>query len=287
MDTNITERTKSLTETEDSGDILLSAHLWLRYGKKPPVLCDVDVDIRRGEVLGLIGQSGSGKSSLAMAILGLLDRKRAQVEGTVRFDGSDLLRLSESDLRALRGRKLALVLQSPLSSLNPALKIRTQLKEAWRAHASGPKADCEAAIRAALESVSLPSSHEFLRKHPSQMSVGQAQRVLIAMAVMHRPALLIADEATSALDVITQSEILALFRELNRSSEMAILYISHDLASVAGICDRVAILHEGQIVEAGTTEQVLTNPRHEYTQRLMAAMPKMPQRMAMGKAAAI
>jgi ABC-type dipeptide/oligopeptide/nickel transport system ATPase component len=119
------------------------------------------------------------------------------------------------------------------------------------------------------------------------MSVGQAQRVLIAMAVMHRPALLIADEATSALDVITQSEILALFRELNRSSGMAILYISHDLASVAGICDRIAILHEGQIVETGPTEQVLLTPRHDYTQRLMAAMPKMPQHLAVGKAAAI
>ncbi len=269
-----------------SGDILLSAHLWLLYGKKPPVLCDLDLDIRRGEVLGLIGQSGSGKSTLALAILGLLDRKRVQVEGTVRFDGSDLLRVSEQDLRALRGRKLSLVLQSPLSSLNPALKIRTQLKEAWRAHASGPKAECNAAIRTALESVSLPSTDEFLRKYPSQMSVGQAQRVLIAMAVMHRPALLIADEATSALDVITQSEILALFRELNRSTGMAILYISHDLASVAGICDRIAILHQGQIVESGPTTQVLTCPQHEYTQRLMAALPQMPARAPEKSAAA-
>jgi ABC-type dipeptide/oligopeptide/nickel transport system ATPase component len=193
----------------------------------------------------------------------------------------------ERELRSLRGRKIALVLQSPLSSLNPVLKIRTQLKEAWRAHAAGSSADCDRAIRAALESVSLPSDEEFLRKHPSQMSVGQAQRVLIAMAVMHRPRLLIADEATSALDVITQSEILALFRQLNRSSGMAILYISHDLASVAGICDRIAILHQGEIVETGTTEQVLTSPRHEYTQRLMAAMPKMPQRIALGKAAAL
>ncbi len=142
------------------------------------------------------------------------------------------------------------------------------------------------AIRAALESVSLPSNDEFLRKYPSQMSVGQAQRVLIAMAVLHRPALLIADEATSALDVITQSEILALFRDLNRSTGMAILYISHDLASVAGICDRIAILHEGQIVELGSTTQVLTNPQHEYTRRLMAAMPQMP-RLATGKAAAV
>ncbi len=268
-------------------DVLLAARVSVWYGEKPAVLRDVKFEIRRGEVLGLVGQSGSGKSTLAMAILGLLDRKQAKAEGAIEFDGCDLLTLRERELRGLRGRKVALVLQSPLSSLNPALKIRTQLKEAWRAHASGPRADCDSAIRAALESVSLPSSEEFLQKYPSQMSVGQAQRVLIAMAVMHRPALLIADEATSALDVITQSEILALFRELNRSSGMAILYISHDLASVAGICDRIAILHQGQIVESGPTEQVLTSPRHEYTQRLMAAMPKMPQRLAAGKAAAI
>jgi peptide/nickel transport system ATP-binding protein len=268
-------------------DVLLAASLSVRYGEKPAVLREVEFEIRRGEVLGLVGQSGSGKSTLAMSILGLLDRKRTKIEGAIKFDDCDLLTLRERELRDLRGRKIALVLQSPLSSLNPALKIRTQLREAWRAHASGPAADCEAAIRAALQSVSLPSSEEFLRKHPSQMSVGQAQRVLIAMAVMHRPALLIADEATSALDVITQSEILALFRELNRNSGMAILYISHDLASVAGICDRIAILHEGQIVETGTTQQVLLSPRHEYTQRLMAAMPKMPQRPAAAKAAAV
>ncbi len=268
-------------------DVVLATRVSVRYGDRPPVLRDVSLEIRRGEVLGLVGQSGSGKSTLAMAILGLLDRKRVRAEGAIEFDGCDLLKLRERELRELRGRKIALVLQSPLSSLNPALKIRTQLKEAWQAHASGSTADGDGAIRAALESVSLPSSNEFLRKYPSQMSVGQAQRVLIAMAVLHRPALLIADEATSALDVITQSEILALFRALNRSSGMAILYISHDLASVAGICDRIAILHEGQIVETGTTQQVLTSPRHEYTQRLMAAMPQMPQRFAASKAAAL
>lgn len=262
-------------------NLLLSGRVSVRYGDKPCVLRDVALDIRRGEVLGLIGQSGSGKSTLAMTILGLLDRKRARAEGTLAFEDHDLpkldlLKLRDREFRSLRGRKIALVLQSPLSSLNPALKIRTQLKEAWRAHESGTKAVCESAIHAALESVSLPSSDDFLRKYPSQMSVGQAQRVLIAMAVMHRPALLIADEATSALDVITQSEILALFRELNRTTGMAILYISHDLASVAGICDRIAILHEGQIVELGTTEQVLADPQHEYTQRLMAALPRVP-----------
>jgi ABC-type glutathione transport system ATPase component len=258
-------------------DVLLSARVSVHYGDKPAVLRKVEIDLRRGEVLGLVGQSGSGKSTLAMAILGLLDRKRARAEGAITFEGRDLLTLRESVLRGLRGRKIALVLQSPLSSLNPALKIRTQLKEAWRAHASGSTADENAAIRAALESVSLPADDEFLRKYPSQMSVGQAQRVLIAMAVMHRPALLIADEATSALDVITQSEILGLFRALNHSTGMAILYISHDLASVAGICDRIAILHQGEIVELGATRQILTDPQHDYTRRLMAALPKMPQ----------
>jgi len=232
-----------------------------------------------------VGQSGSGKSTLAMAILGLLDRKRAQVEGTLRLQDSDILHLSERELRALRGRTVALVLQSPLSSLNPALRIRTQLKEAWRAHASGSSADCANAIRTSLESVSLPADDEFLRKYPSQMSVGQAQRVLIAMAVMHRPALLVADEATSALDVITQSEILALFRELNRSTGMAILFISHDLASVAGICDRIAILHQGEIVECGATGQIFAHPQHEYTQRLMAAMPRLLSASAQTKTA--
>jgi len=255
--------------------ILLSAHFSVRYAGKPPVLRGVQLEIRRGEVLGLVGQSGSGKSTLAMAILGLLDKKRSPAEGTIRFEDTDLLQLSERELRALRGRSVALVLQSPLSSLNPALKIRTQLKEAWRAHASGTSADCANAIRTSLQSVSLPADDEFLRKYPSQMSVGQAQRVLIAMAVMHRPALLIADEATSALDVITQSEILALFRELNRSTGMAILYISHDLASVAGICDRIAILHQGEIVECAATEQIFASPQHDYTQRLMAAMPRL------------
>jgi ABC-type glutathione transport system ATPase component len=271
---------------QHQNEILFSAKLSVRYGDKPEVLRNVELEIGRGEVLGLVGQSGSGKSTLAMAILGLLDRKRVRAQGSILFDGSELLTLREAELRNLRGRKVALVLQSPLSSLNPALKIRTQLRETWRAHVSGSSADCDSAIRKALESVSLPSDDDFLRKYPAQMSVGQAQRVLIAMAVVHRPALLIADEATSALDVITQAEILKLFRELNQNSGMAILYISHDLASVAGICDRVAILHQGQIVESGKTQIVLTTPSHEYTQRLLASMPRMPQVGAAAKAAA-
>jgi peptide/nickel transport system ATP-binding protein len=274
-----------LAVTPQSGT-LLSVRLSVQHGEKPPVLRDLHLELSRGEVLGLIGQSGSGKSTLAMAVLGLLDRRNTKLQGSILYEESDLLLLREPELRSLRGRKIALVLQSPLSSLNPALRIRTQLREAWRAHASGSSSDCDHAIRNALQSVSLPSDDEFLKKFPAQMSVGQAQRVLIAMAVIHRPALLIADEATSALDVITQAEILRLFRELNRNSGMAILYISHDLASVAGICDRVAILHEGQIVESGPTHNVLTAPGHEYTQRLLASLPRMPKALAVGKAAA-
>lgn len=267
--------------------VLLSARISVRYGSKPPVLTEAALDLAAGEIGGLIGQSGSGKSTLAMAILGLLDRKQVHIGGSIKFEGRDLLQLRESELRQLRGRKIGLVLQSPLSSLNPALKIRTQLREAWYAHARGTKSESDRALRAALEAVSLPSDDGFLSKVPAQMSVGQAQRVLIAMAIMHRPALLITDEATSALDVITQAEILSLFRHLNRSFGMAVLYISHDLASVAGLCDRVSILHQGHIVESGRTHSVLLAPQHEYTRRLLAAVPKFPEQSAAAQAASL
>ncbi|MGD0790861.1 MAG: ABC transporter ATP-binding protein [Terriglobales bacterium] len=272
-----------MTPTPDSSPNLLSAQVTVRYLGKAPVLRGISLQIARGEVVGLVGQSGSGKSTLALAILGLLGRQRAIVEGNILFQGANLLAMRERELRNLRGRSLSLVLQSPLASLNPALQIRTQLREAWRAHSDGvaTNQDCDRAIQSALKSVSLPSNQDdpdFLRKRASQLSVGQAQRVLIAMAVMHRPALLIADEATSALDVITQSEILELFARLNRETGMSILYISHDLPSVAGICQRIAILHEGQIVECGATEQIFTAPVHAYTRRLMSALPQLPTR---------
>jgi ABC-type glutathione transport system ATPase component len=273
------------TPTPDNPPSLLSAQVTVRYPGKAPVLRGISFEIARGEVVGLVGQSGSGKSTLALAILGLLDRQRAIVEGNIFFQGVDLLTLRERKLRSLRGRSLSLVLQSPLASLNPALEIRTQLKEAWRAHSdrNATSEDCDHAIQSSLKSVSLPSTdadnrRDFLTKRASQLSVGQAQRVLIAMAILHRPALLIADEATSALDVITQSEILELFARLHRESGMSILYISHDLPSVAGICQRIAILHEGQIVECGPSEQIFTAPTHEYTRRLMSALPQVPVR---------
>src|SRR3984885_3476591 len=193
-----------MTPTPGAAPGLLSAHVTVRYPGKVPVLRGISLEIASGEVVGLVGQSGSGKSTLALAILGLLGRQRAIVEGNIFFQGADLLTMRERELRNLRGRSLSLVLQSPLASLNPALEIQTQLREAWRAHSDKncKREDCDQAIQSALKSVSLPSNNEdanLLRKHASQLSVGQAQRVLIAMAIMHRPALLIADEATSAL----------------------------------------------------------------------------------------
>lgn len=252
---------------------LLSSRISVDYPNRPGVLRDVSLQIQPGEIVGLVGESGSGKSTIALAFLRLLALKGAKVSGEIVFEGEDLLRKSEGQLRRIRGRRMSIVLQSPLTSLNPALRIRTQLSEAWRAHGEGNKEQCGQAIRAALQSARLPYDEEFLGRHPAQLSVGQGQRVSIAMAILHRPALLIADEATSALDTITQCEILNLFRQLNRELEMAVLYISHDLLSVAALCRRVAILYKGEIVENGPTERIFTVPRHSYTQRLLSAIP--------------
>ena len=254
---------------------LLSSRISVDYPNHPGVLREVPLEIEPGQILGLVGESGSGKSTIALALLRLLSLKGARLFGEVIFEGQDLLRKSENELRKIRGRRMSIVLQSSLASLNPALCIGTQLREAWRAHAQKGMGECGTAIRTALRSARLPDDDEFQRRRPSQLSVGQGQRVNIAMAVLHRPALLIADEATSALDTITQSEILNLFAQLNQEMQMAVLYISHDLLSVAALCNRVAILHKGEIVETGTTAAIFDSPSHPYTQKLVQAIPRM------------
>jgi ABC-type glutathione transport system ATPase component len=257
-------------------DPLLSADLSVDYRNKTGVLRNISLRIERQEILGLVGQSGSGKSTLALSLMGLLSLKGGVVNGEILFRGKDLLKSSEKELRAIRGKEVSIVLQSPLAALNPALSIGSQLSEAWKAHERGNDGQGSAAIQAALTSVSLPNDKDFLRRRPSQLSVGQGQRVCIAMAILHRPALLLADEATSALDPITQSEILNLFARLNREMGTAILYISHDLLSVATLCHRICILHEGQIAECGTPQAIFNSPQHEYTRKLVAALPKAP-----------
>lgn len=263
----------------------LSVCLTAGYRNKPAVLKNLFLQMREGEILGLVGQSGSGKSTLTMSILGLLNGKAGVVEGSAYLRGRNLIELSERDMRKVRGREIALVLQSPLSALNPALRIRTQMEEAWRAHARGSADECTCAIRDAFTKVSLPADDAFLARRPSQLSVGQAQRVLIAMAILHRPALLIADEPTSALDVITAAEILALFRKLNRELGMGILYVSHDLLSVASICHRIAVLHDGDIVECASTRDFFASPQHPYCQQLIEALPAVPEFANFAKAA--
>lgn len=259
---------------------LLKIRVSADYPGKVDVLREVSLEIAAGEILGLVGESGCGKSTLSLALLGLLFLKGGKTRGEIQFNGRDLLNLRERDLRKLRGKDVALVLQSPMSSLNPALRIGTQLAEAWKVHERGTREQCRTAVAQALNNVSLPHDEAFLRRYSSQISVGQAQRVLIAMAILHRPLLLIADEPTSALDLITQSEILQLFAELNRKLGMTILYISHDLLSVATISQRIAVMEKGTIVECGATDRVFRKPAHPYTQQLIRALPMLPAALA-------
>lgn len=255
---------------------LLSTDVTIRYQEKQPVLRELKLYLRGGEILGIVGHSGCGKSSLAFALLGLLKLKGGKAEGSVLWKGREMLEMRESDWLKLRGREIAFVPQSPTSSLNPALRLGTQLAEAWDLHAKTNRSERERAIAGALRDVSLPHDREFLRRYPSEISVGQAQRVLIAMAILHRPSLLIADEPTSALDAVTQSEILALFGELNRKLGMSILFISHDLLSVYALCHRIALIDEGSVVECGTPQNIFFSPKHPFTQKLIAAMPSVP-----------
>lgn len=240
------------------------------------ILRSLSLDVQRGEVLGLVGHSGCGKSTLALAILRLLHLKGGKAEGTIFFKSRDLMSMKESQMRSLRGREISLVLQSPVASLNPSLRLGAQMEEAWRVHQRrSTRAECERAIMQALDDVCLPATSTILRQYPSQLSVGQAQRVLIAMAVLHRPSLLIADEPTSALDINTQSEILELFAGLSRKLGMGILFISHDLLSVATISHRVAVMDQGQIVECQETQSLFRDPTHASTRRMMSALPAM------------
>jgi ABC-type glutathione transport system ATPase component len=251
--------------------MLLAAKLSARYGKGPDVLRGLELEMEPGEVVGLVGESGSGKSTVAMAISRLLEFRGGSARGEVWFQGRDLMALRQGEMRAIRGKEMALVPQSPLAALNPAMNLRDQILECRRAH-GGPGVD----LMALLEMVNLPCETAFLDRYPRQLSVGQAQRVLIAMAILHRPSLLIADEPTSALDAVTQAEILKLLSGLSRQLGMSILYISHDLLSVAALCNRIAILREGEIVESNAPERLFADPQHPYTRTLLGAIPTLP-----------
>jgi ABC-type glutathione transport system ATPase component len=257
-----------------NGEVLLRVALQASYAGKP-VLRDVRFQLERGEVLGLVGTSGAGKSTLVQSLLGLLPWRGGRVTGEVLLSGQNLLALRDSELRKLRGLEIALIPQSPMTALNAAISLQTHFNEAWRAHQKSGSVALAERLQSLLAEVQLPSNPEFLRSRPSQISVGQAQRVLIALALLHRPALIIADEPTSALDPVTQTQIVDLLKRLNRLHGTTLLYISHDLISVLQLSDRIAVLDAGTIVESLRVTEI-GRARHPATLALLEALPVPP-----------
>ena len=241
-------------------------------------LQDVSLRVGPGERVGVVGSSGAGKSTLAMAAMGLLPWRGGWALGELHLHGENLLALSERQWRAVRGRRMALVPQSPASALNPALTLLRHFQEAWRAHAAPDAGALEARMRILLQRVGLPVDRSFLCRKPAAISIGQGQRILIALALLHGPALLIADEPTSALDVCNQADTLRLLDELSREDGMAMLYISHDLISVVQMCDRMVVLSGGTVVETLRCDGLdLCTAYHPATRRLLQTLPVAPE----------
>ena len=250
----------------------LSTHFFSRAGVVRAV-DDVSFTVQRGEVMGLVGESGSGKSVTGFSLLGLVDPPGRVVAGQIRFHGRDIAGLDEREMRRLRGRHIAMVFQDPMMTLNPVLRVDTQMVEAVRAHEAVSKAEAWGRARDALGLVGIPSPEERLRSYPHQFSGGMRQRVAIAIALLHRPELVVADEPTTALDVTIQAQILAEMQALCGRFGTALVWITHDLSVIAGLADHVAVMYAGRIVEKGTVDQVLDAPMHPYTNGLIGSVP--------------
>ena len=235
-----------------------------------------ELDLPRGTRLGLVGESGSGKTMTAKAIAGLLPDE-AKISGTVRFDGRNLVGLGDGELSKIRGKRIGFIFQDPARSLNPVMRVGRQVSEAIRLHTDIKGRAVTDKVVELLEQVHLPDPAALLRRYPHQLSGGQQQRVMIAAAIAADPELLIADEPTTALDVTVQHEILRLLISLTEQREMSVLFVSHDLGVVRYVCDRVAVVYGGQIVETGRIDDVVQRPRHRYTTALLAASPGMPK----------
>ncbi|HUN96415.1 MAG TPA: ABC transporter ATP-binding protein [Bradyrhizobium sp.] len=250
-------------------------------GERPYAVNGVSLDLPAGEIVCVVGESGSGKSMCAHALMGLLPERIGAESGEIIFDGNNLLALDEDGWRDLRGRRIAMVFQEPMTALNPLMRIGEQMMEMFEAHGLlSPRERRQKAVALARE-VGLPDPERIVRAYPHQLSGGQRQRAMIAMALALEPAVLVADEPTTALDVTTQAQILRLIRDLQRSRNMAVMFITHDFGVVADIADRVVVLRHGQVVEQGGADAVLTRPEHAYTKALLAAVPSMtpPQRL--------
>ncbi|MFX0545380.1 ABC transporter ATP-binding protein [Roseovarius sp. S1116L3] len=239
---------------------------------------DINFDLAPGEILCIVGESGSGKSMSANAVMGLLPQGVEPAGGTITFDGREILGLSEKEMLKLRGGRISMIFQEPLSALNPLMRVGAQIAEVFEAHGALTGPERKARALELLGEVGIPDPEAAIRAYPFQLSGGQRQRVMIAMALALEPDILIADEPTTALDVTTQAQILQLIEDLRKSRGMAVIFITHDFGVVADIADRVIVMQTGKIVEAGTADEVLLKPQHPYTRALIDAIPRLTQR---------
>jgi len=235
----------------------------------------ISFDVAPGDTLGIVGESGCGKSVTSLALLGILPRAGKVTSGTAMFGDCDLFRLSDRELRRIRGRDIAMIFQDPMTSLNPVLTIGRQIREALDTHFDLSKAEANKRVADLLDQVGIPSSELRLKDYPHQFSGGMRQRAMIAMALACEPKLLIADEPTTALDVTIQAQILHLLRKLVEDRETALILITHDLGVVAGMCERVNVMYAGMFMETGSAEQLFASPRHPYTLGLLQSVPRL------------
>jgi oligopeptide transport system ATP-binding protein len=233
----------------------------------------VSLDIAPGEIVGLVGESGSGKTQLLMSILGL--NTRARLRGSIRYHDQELIGLNAAQLNAVRGSRIAMIFQDPMTALNPYLRIGSQITEVLRVHRGVGRRAAEHAATAMLESVHMPEASQTLRRYPHELSGGMRQRVMIAMALIAEPQVLLADEPTTALDVTVQAQILSLLRELRARTGIAIVLVTHDIGVIAEIADRVAVMYAGTIVEQAAVEPLFSDPRHPYTEALQHCLPRL------------
>jgi peptide/nickel transport system ATP-binding protein len=252
---------------------------FISEGRVARALDGVSYEVRQGETVCLVGESGCGKTVSALTILGILPQPPAKIMGgNVLFNGQNLLELNQEEMRTIRGRRIAMVFQEPMTSLNPVFTIEDQIEEAIRVHENVENEEVRRRCVQILKDVGIPSPEERLKDYPHQLSGGQRQRVMIAMALACNPDLVIADEPTTALDVTIQAQILTLFQELKQKRQMSLLYITHDLGVVANIADRIYVMYAGTIAEQGDALHIFREPRHPYTQGLLASLPSRAKR---------
>jgi len=233
----------------------------------------ISFNIKSGEILGIVGESGAGKTLTALSIPGLLGENMEATGGEVNFSGRNLLACHEKELQAIRGKEISMIFQEPFSSLNPLVKVGAQITETLELHGEKDKALAQSKAEELMERLGMPESKKLALTYPHRLSGGMCQRVMIALAVIGRPRLLIADEPTTALDFDTQGQILALLREINEEMGTSILFISHDLEVIKNLCGRVLVMYSGRILEEGTTDEVFFHPAHEYTRCLLNSVP--------------